>query len=141
MYTAGGLFMHSVPFITITNYGGDKHFVLCNYHFREDHAPASLKTDSDTPLLVLDVDNKKEDDSIARSRIEYLVPVPGRQHPYHVPSQRPTAPTSRKHTVFLEYPTKPKSEDDNFYVGDQPAEIIGTNDEVIYGFVVVYMCN
>ena len=86
---------------------------------QEDHAPASSKTDSDTPLLVLDVDNKKEDDSTARSRIEYLVPDPGRQHPYHVPSQRPTAPTSRKHTVFLEYPTKPKSEDDNFYVGDQ----------------------
>ena len=141
MYTAGGLVIHSVQSIIITNYGGDKHFVLCNYNFREDCAPATSKTDSDTPLLVLDVDNKKEDDSTARSRIEYLVPDPGKQHPNHVPSQRPTTATSRKHTVFLEYPTKSRSEDDNFYVGDQPAKIIGTNDEVIHGFVVLYMCN
>ena len=115
-------------------------FCVYNYHFREDRAPASSKTDSDTLLLVVDVDNKKEDDFTARSSFEYLVRDPsGRRQFNYVPSQRPTAPTSRSEAVFLKYSTNPRSEDDNFYVGDQPAKIIGSNDEVIYGFVVVFM--
>ena len=116
--------MHSVQFIIITNHGGYKHFVLCNYHFREDCAPASSKTDSDTPLLV-DVDTKKVDDPTASSNFEFLEQDPSgrKQRNYvHVLSTRPTL-------------TSPE----NFYVSDQPDEIKETTDEVIYVFVVVFM--